>query len=43
MAQILSTLQNHGLYENKEKCYFGMQIIKYLGYDIDNEGVHVDP
>ena len=43
VEQILSTLQNHGLYANKEKCYFGMEIIKYLGYVIDSEGVHVDP
>ena len=43
MEKILSTLQNHGLYTHKEKCYFGMQTIKYLGYVIDSEGVHVHP
>ena len=39
----LSALQDNGLYANKEKCSFGMQSIKYLGYVIDTEGVHVDP
>ena len=43
VEQILSTLQNHRLCANKEFFYFGMQIIKYLGYVIDSEGVHVDP
>ena len=43
MEQILSTLQNRGLYANKEKCYFGMQTIMYLGYVIDSEGLYVDP
>lgn len=41
--QVFSTLQDHGLYANKEKCSFGMQSIRYLGYVIDSEGVHVDP
>ena len=39
----MSALQDHGLYANKEKCHFGMEIIKYLGYVIDSEGVHVNP
>ena len=43
VEHVLSTLQDHGLYANKEKCYFGMKSIKYLGYVIDSEGVHVDP
>ena len=43
VEQVLSTLQDHGLYANKEKCYFGIKSIKYLGYVIDSEGVHVDP
>ena len=41
--QVFFTLQDHGLYANKEKCPFDMQSIKYVGYVIDSEGVHVDP
>ena len=43
VEQVLFALQDHGLYENKQKCYVGMKIIKYSGYVIDSEGVHVDP
>ena len=43
VEQVLSTLQQHKLYANMEKCSFGMQSIQYLGYIIDTEGVHVDP
>ena len=43
VEQILSALQDHGLYANNEKCYFGMKSINYLGYVIDSKGVHVDP
>ena len=43
VEQVLSTLQDHGLYANKEKCHFGLESIKYLGYVIDSEGVHVYP
>ena len=39
----MPSLQDHKLYANKEKCHFGMESIKYLGYVIDSEGVHVDP
>ena len=42
VEQVLSTLQQHKLYVNMEKCSFGMQSIQYLGYIIDTEGVHVD-
>ena len=43
VEQVLSTLQQHKLYVNMEKCSFGMQSIQYLGYIIDTKGVHVDP
>ena len=42
VEQILSTLQDHGLYANKEIFYFGMKSIKYIGYVIDTKGFHVD-
>jgi hypothetical protein len=33
----------HKLYANLEKCSFGMDKVHYLGYIIDQHGVHVDP
>jgi hypothetical protein len=43
IQQVLSTLQQHKLYANLEKCSFGMNKVQYLGYIIDEHGVHVDP
>jgi hypothetical protein len=41
--QVLSTLRQHKLYANLEKCSFGMNKVQYLGYIVDEHGVHVDP
>eukprot|EP00253_Pinus_taeda_P012180 PITA_12180 len=41
--QVLQTLQQHKLCDNLEKCTFGMRQVQYLGYIIDERGVHVDP
>jgi hypothetical protein len=43
LQQVLSTLQQHKLYANLEKCSFGMNKVQYLGYIVDEHGVHVDP
>jgi hypothetical protein len=43
IQQVLSTLQQHKLYANLEKCSFGMNMVQYLGYIVDEHGVHVDP
>ena len=43
IQQVLHTLQQHKLYENLEKCSFGMDMVHYLGYIIDQHGIHVDP
>jgi hypothetical protein len=43
IQQVLSTLRQHKLYANLEKCSFGMNKVQYLGYIIDEHGVHVDP
>jgi hypothetical protein len=43
IQQVLHTLQQHKLYANLEKCSFGMDMVHYLGYIIDQHGVHVDP
>jgi hypothetical protein len=43
IQQILSTLRQHQLYANLEKCSFGMKRVQYLGYIIDEHGVHMDP
>jgi hypothetical protein len=43
IQQVLHTLWQHKLYENLEKCSFGMDRVYYLGYIVDENGVHVDP
>jgi hypothetical protein len=43
IQQVLHTLRQHKLYANLEKCSFGMDRVHYLGYIIDQHGVHVDP
>ena len=39
---ILSTLWQHNIYANLEKFSFGMNKVEYLGYIVDDHGVHVD-
>jgi hypothetical protein len=43
IQQVLSTLRQHRLYANLEKCSFGMNKVQYLGYIVDENGIHVDP
>jgi hypothetical protein len=43
IQQVLSTLRQHKLYSNLEKCSFGMNRFQYLGYIAAEHGVHVDP
>jgi hypothetical protein len=43
IQQVLSTLRQHKLYDNLEKFSFGMNRVQYLGYIVDEKGVHVDP
>ena len=43
MQWVLGTLQQHKLYANLDNCSFDMQRIQYLGYIVDEQGVHVDP
>jgi hypothetical protein len=43
IQQVLSTLQQQNLYANLEKFSFGMNRVQYLGYIVDENGVHVDP
>jgi hypothetical protein len=43
IQQVLSTLRQHKLYANLEKYSFGMNKVQYLGYIVDEHGVHVDP
>jgi hypothetical protein len=42
IQQVLCTLRQHKLYANLEKCSFGMNRVQYLGYILDEHGVHVD-
>jgi hypothetical protein len=43
IQQVLHTLLQHKLYANLEKCSFGMERVHYLGYNVDQHGIHVDP
>ena len=43
IRQVLQTLRKHQLCENLEKFTFGMTQVQYMGYIIDEQGVHVDP
>jgi hypothetical protein len=43
IRQVLQTLRQHKLCANLEKCTFGITQVQYLGYIIDERGVHVDP
>jgi hypothetical protein len=43
IQQVLITLRQHKLYANLEKCSFDMNRVQYLGYIVDEHGVHVDP
>jgi hypothetical protein len=42
IQQVLHTLRQHKLYVNLEKCSFGMDRVHYLGYIVDQHGIHVD-
>jgi hypothetical protein len=42
IQQVLCTLWPHHLYANLEKYSFGMDRVHYLGYIIDQHGIHVD-
>jgi hypothetical protein len=42
LQQVLQTLQENKLCANLEKCTFFMTQVQYLGYIIDERGVHVD-
>ena len=44
IQQVLNTLQQHQLYVNLPKFSFGMMWgLQYLGYIMDEHGVHLDP
>jgi hypothetical protein len=43
IQQVLHTLRQHKPYDNLEKSSFTMNRVQYLGYIIDEHGVHVDP
>eukprot|EP00253_Pinus_taeda_P029926 PITA_29926 len=42
IQQVLQTLRQHKLCANLEKRTFGMTHVQYLGYIIDEQGVHLD-
>ena len=43
IRQVLQTLRQPKLCANLDKCTFGITQVQYLGYIIEEYGVHVDP
>jgi hypothetical protein len=43
IQHVFSTMWKHKVYANLEKSSFGMNKVQYLGYIVDEHGVHVDP
>jgi hypothetical protein len=43
IEEVLFTLRQHKLYANLKKCSFKLKEIQYLGYIVNEQGVHVDP
>ena len=43
IKQVLQTMRQHKLCVNLKKCTFRMSQVQYLGYIIDEHGLHVDP
>lgn len=43
LKEVANRLNNAGLTINKEKSHFCCSKIKYLGYVVDSQGLHVDP
>ena len=42
LYHVLSTLENHQLFANGNKCHFGKSSVEYLGHIISSEGVAAD-
>ena len=43
IQQVLHSLWQQKLYVNLEKCSFCMNMVQYLGYNVDENGAHVNP
>ena len=43
LQKLLEVLQLEGVTLNVEKCCFGLNSLKYLGYNVDVQGIHPDP
>ena len=41
--EVLQRIQRAGLTLNKEKCFFSLLVVKFLGQVIDSEGIRSDP
>jgi len=42
LKSVLETLRKKSLYANMEECIFGMDHVIFLGFKINQHGVHVD-
>ena len=40
---VLQTLRDHKLYANKEKCYFFLQELEFIGHIVGKDGIKLDP
>ena len=40
LDDLLTRLDNHGIKENRSKCYFMVSSVTYLGHRTDAEGIH---
>lgn len=43
LNEVLSRIQAEGITLNREKCVFGVQSLTFLGHNISNNGISVDP
>ena len=43
LHEVLWRIQRSGLTLNKEKCFFSLPEVKFLGQVIDSEGIRPDP
>jgi hypothetical protein len=43
LEEVLCRLQEHGIRVKKNKCFFMMDSVEFLGHGVDAEGIHALP